>query len=138
VLELCVQGYILLFTCLAKVKIRHARFATEQVRKTVWTEFKILDGSVRRFFCKTVSDPSDGFPHTPIEDILPVTDLYKTFICDRMHTTRGLSRSVTCGGGAPPHGSRRRRRAAPLISAAAASASEFFRWRRRGAAFRLT
>ena len=44
-LELCDQGYILLFTRHAKVKIRHARFATEQVQKNVWTEFKILDGS---------------------------------------------------------------------------------------------
>ena len=30
VLERCVQGYISQLTCLAIVKIRHARFATEQ------------------------------------------------------------------------------------------------------------
>ena len=73
-LERCVQGYIPQLTYLAIVNIRLASFAAEQsveVRDTVWTEFKIMDGSV---FFKTVFDPSDGFPHTPSVRSTPMAD----------------------------------------------------------------
>ena len=52
VLERCVQGYISQLTCLVIVKIRHARFATEQVRlgsEKRLAELKIVDGSARFF-----------------------------------------------------------------------------------------
>ena len=40
-------------------------FARSFCRKTVWTDAKFFDGSVRFGFLKTESEPNFGFPHIP-------------------------------------------------------------------------